>query len=58
VFEVEGGKGSQYVCELEGGSCLLLRGQFLWDYERPPGWPWPQRPMWFPCTRFVLQQSI
>lgn len=57
AFTVEDtGDGSQYVCELDDGACLLLRGQYLWNYEDP--WPWPWRPkvLRFPSTHFVLYQ--
>lgn len=55
ALEVEQGPdGSQYVCELADGSCLLLRGQFLWDYEH--SWSWRGLRRRFPCTRFVLQE--
>jgi hypothetical protein len=55
AFEVESDtNGSQYVCELDDGSCLLLRGQFLWDYEH--SWSWRGLRRRFPCTRFVLQE--
>jgi hypothetical protein len=58
VFEVEGtGEGSQYVCELDDGACLLLRGQYLWDYLFPWRWPWSPKVTRFPSTRFVLYQD-
>ncbi|NOT31594.1 MAG: hypothetical protein HOP15_14200 [Planctomycetes bacterium] len=54
AFAVESdNEGSQYVCELDDGSCLLLRGQFLWDYEHS----WTRRGRRFPNTRFVLQEA-
>jgi hypothetical protein len=58
VFEVEDtGEGSQYVCELDDGACLLLRGQYLWDYVNPWQWPWRPKVSRFPSTRFVLYQN-
>jgi hypothetical protein len=57
VFAVEDtGDGSQYVCELDDGACLLLRGQYLWDYDDPWQWPWRPKVPRFPSTRFVLYQ--
>lgn len=56
VFEVEDGNVSQYVCELDDGSCLLLRGQLWWDYEH--AWTLRGLKRRFPCTRFVLQQCV
>jgi hypothetical protein len=57
VFAVEdSGEGSQYTCELDDGACLLLRGQYLWDYDNPWSWPWRPKVLRFPSTHFVLYQ--